>query len=141
MTPESRLISAFARKSTERFSRRVVRELQQIKDLLSGDDSGLENVWDEICVQIQGQESFFWSAYDETVRAVVVAMLDKVPITELQVVWFQTDAGEEWLEDSDRRNPETPWNRDDVVEYIVAAVYDLAANWSNRRIRAYLGED
>ncbi len=28
----------------------------------SGQDTPLKNVWDEICVQVQGEESFFFKA-------------------------------------------------------------------------------
>jgi len=28
----------------------------------------LVNVWDEICVQVQGEHSAFWDAYDQTAR-------------------------------------------------------------------------
>ncbi len=39
--------------------------------LLSGDDTDLVSVWEEICIQVQGQESFDWDAYDYTVYDIV----------------------------------------------------------------------
>ncbi|MFJ4248714.1 DarT ssDNA thymidine ADP-ribosyltransferase family protein [Pseudomonas sp. NPDC089741] len=56
----------------EAFTHRLVlgciRDLQRIQDcLLSGDDSPLRSIWEEICVQQQGKLSFFWRAYQETV--------------------------------------------------------------------------
>jgi hypothetical protein len=141
VTPESRLIAKIAEESTVRISRRVVRDLQQLKEVASGDDSGLENLWDEICVQRQGEESVFWDAYDQTVWTLVAAQLDKTPVTELQAIWLQTDEGENWLIDSDEHSRHIPWSPADVGEYIVHAVYELAGSWSNHRIREFLEKD
>ena len=46
-------------------AKRVVKWLQILKGncLLSGDDSGLEATWDEICVQVQDEPSHFWDIY------------------------------------------------------------------------------
>lgn len=139
MTPEARLVAAIAEEATSRIARGVVRDIQQLKDLHSGDDSGLENTWDEICVQIQGTESIFWDMYDQMVRDLVEAHIDKAPVTDLQAIWLQTDPGEDWIIDVDQDASEIPWDPADVVRYIVHAVYDLAGSWSNHRIRKFQG--
>lgn len=138
MTPEARLLDSMAKEAVKRLVRCVILELQRMRELLSGDDSGLANVWDEICVQKQSEESFLWDAYDDTVRATVEKVLEKVSITEVQAIWLQTDEGEDWLVDNDEEDSDIPWFQDDVVEYIMQEVYGVAANWSNRRIRRYL---
>lgn len=45
----------------------VVAVLRAIQAVDVGDDSGLRSTWEEICVQIQGELSIAWGAYDETV--------------------------------------------------------------------------
>jgi hypothetical protein len=66
---ESGIVSAVAEEASQRITRKVIAALQGMKDtLLSGDDSELETPWDEICVQVQDEESFFWDTYDEIVR-------------------------------------------------------------------------
>jgi len=54
----------------------------------SGDDSLLRNVWDEVCVQVQGQESALWEdAYVPTIRAVITQRLEKERIATKQAIW------------------------------------------------------
>lgn len=66
---ESRIVKAVAEAAAKRIARRVILGLQRMHHTLSGDDSELVTTWDEICVQVQYEQSFFWDAYDETVRA------------------------------------------------------------------------
>lgn len=47
------------------------------EDRLSGEDSELETVWEEICAQVQGEYSFYWDAYIETMGAYLAGYLDK----------------------------------------------------------------
>jgi len=54
------LIEEIASIESKRIVRRVIQFLQQMTEgRLSGDDSGLRNVWDEVCVQVRGQESVY----------------------------------------------------------------------------------
>jgi hypothetical protein len=74
---ESAVIRAFAEEICQRLTRKMIDRLQEMKDgLQSGDGSGLENTWDEICVQIQYEQSIYWDAYDSTVRQMVEAVVE-----------------------------------------------------------------
>lgn len=54
----------YAEALCRRISRRVIRDCQARKDcLLSGDDSVLGNLWDEVCVQVQFRVSVYWDVY------------------------------------------------------------------------------
>lgn len=55
---ESAIVRAVAQKAANWVTRRAIRELQQLRDTLSGDDSGLKTTWDEICAQVQLSRSF-----------------------------------------------------------------------------------
>ncbi len=46
----------------------VVSDLRRMEATLSGDDSALMSVWDEIKEQVQNEESFYWDTYVETMR-------------------------------------------------------------------------
>jgi hypothetical protein len=71
---ESGVVSALASAAYDRLTQSIIRNRQRLTSgELSGDDSGLRNVWDEICVQIQYDQSVYWDAYDETTRSVVAA--------------------------------------------------------------------
>ena len=50
---------------------KIISELKALRDpnfLLSGDDSGLKNIWEEICSQVQGEESYHWDVYISTIE-------------------------------------------------------------------------
>jgi len=59
-TVQKSLIRDYAKAAGEKVCEQVITELEKITTTLSGDDSPLENPWEEICVQVQGEESFFW---------------------------------------------------------------------------------
>lgn len=51
------------------FAKRHLRQLGR-DYMLSGDDSPLCNVWEEICAQQRGEESFYWFAYKYVIDAI-----------------------------------------------------------------------
>jgi hypothetical protein len=107
--------------------------------LLSGEGSGLKNTWDEICVQLQWEESFSWRAYDETVRGLADGLVEALPPFEKQAVWLQTPEGIEWSCEASDERTSYPVAEDEITNYLLREyVYAAATNWSNKRIRAYL---
>jgi hypothetical protein len=61
---------------------------QQRNDLLSGDDSGVTNAWEEICVQVQEEQSFYWDTYEATVGQYVGVEVEGLPPYELNAIWL-----------------------------------------------------
>jgi len=58
---ESAIVHDLAKQICRRLTGRTIAALQELNAcMLSGDDSGLVNVWDEICAQIQYEESGTW---------------------------------------------------------------------------------
>ncbi len=123
-----------------RVARRALRTLIKMRDCLTlGDDTGLVSVWEEICVQVQFQESVCWDAYDHTICDIVWWEVRRLPPSVLRVLWLETTPGEGWLiEEEAERRELAPYCIDHVAEHITTVVYNMAADWSNRRIRAYL---
>ncbi len=122
-----------------RLVRSVIRELQQMVDpamLLSGDSSGLINVWDEICVQRQVENSFAWGAYEQTIRAFIDGKLEDIPYGTLRSLWLLTPCGLEWAEENQTRNDPNP-RLPDIAEYVFDEVLHKASDHTNARIRAY----
>lgn len=139
MTVEERLLATFADRVVGHVVRRAIRVLRQIKDArLSGDDSRLADAWDEICVQVQLEQSVYWDCYDETARSIVKRELERLPPSDLQAIWLLTDQSFDWRWDREDSWEEAPVVLDDAVDYVTQALYDRAANWSNSRIRDYL---
>ena len=136
---ESAIVGVLARISAERITRKVIAGLQRINETMSGGESELKTIWDEICVQVQYGESFFWEAYEKTVKALVAAYVVDLPRHEKEAIWFQTDAGCAWsCRIGDDPDP-YPVSDADIVGYLIHDyVYSEAGRWSNARIRAYI---
>ena len=65
MKPEEKIVEELASEIGKRITRKTIRDLQKMgEEFMSSGDSGLENVWDEICVQVQYDKSMFWDLYD-----------------------------------------------------------------------------
>lgn len=136
---ESAIVSAVARVAAQRVTRRTIAMLQRMRDTLSGDDSELQTTWDEVCAQVQGQQSHSWDAYDDTVRHVVAGYVAKLPKYEREAIWLQTNAGIDWMFEEPEDRTMDPAIDDDTVDYLASEyVYAEADRWSNARIRAFI---
>ena len=135
---EADIVRRVAEIAADRVTRNVIRDLEQMTERLSGDDFELKTTWDEICVQIQDQESVVWDAYDEIVRGMVGVFVAELPRHEQEAIWLQTEAGIEWTcEEPEKREP-YPVNQNEIVDQLACDVYSKAADWSNARVDAYL---
>ena len=140
------LMSRLAEPIVKRIVRKVKRQLQSYTRnsgmMQSEEDSGLLNVWDEFCVQLQSQESIFFDAYLYTVESLVMDVLQKCTEDELIILWTQTEAYEYWkeeIEDVDcndylKRNFELT----SICDFLVHELEYEAANYSSKRIENYL---
>jgi hypothetical protein len=136
---ESAIVKTVAEQAIRRITRKVIADLQRMKHTLSGDDSELKTTWDEICVQVQYEQSFAWDAYNETVKASVGGYVSSLPAYEREAIWLQTGPDIDWdCEETETRDV-NPANDDDIVEYITNEhIYSEAQRWSNARIRTYI---
>jgi hypothetical protein len=137
---ESTIVMELADEICRRIAHRVMRVLQGMKGHgLSGDDSGLKSAWDEICVQVQFEQSVFWDAYEHTVTSLVAGYEEGLKPFEREAVWLQSPEGVRWSCDDDGEREPDPVVRDEAVDYIVREyVYADAGRWSNHQIREYL---
>lgn len=119
------------------------RSLRQLKgdSMLSGDDSLLRNVWDEICVQQQGEESFYWSAYQETIDQILLDKVSQLDRASLLALWAQTDDGVDWLDvhhADDNGLEKVTVDIDTVVTYLSEHLLQEATDENNERVQRYL---
>jgi len=61
---------------------KVVSALENMEDTLSGDDSALENVWDEIKDQVQHGMSPYWGMYLRTMQDLIGAIVAELNLTD-----------------------------------------------------------
>lgn len=109
--------------------------------MLSGDDSPLLNVWEEVCVQMQGEESLHWWAYEDVIDRVLLDKVEQLDRAALLALWAQTEDGFEWLHEhhADEDGPEAaPVDRDAVVEYLRPLLLEIATDEENDRVSRFL---
>lgn len=59
MKNESEIVRCLADSIVDKIVKNCIRDLRRLKITLSG-DSRLITTWDEICVQVQEEHSFYW---------------------------------------------------------------------------------
>jgi len=172
MEYKDKIIAAVAEKACEQVATAVIKVLRADKESrLSGDDSGLQNVWDEICVQIRGESSIYWDDYLDTAKRIIEAEVSNLDKSEIEAIWLQTDNGEDWDRDNqseeeanivnngasefpfieiisdnelaENKIPESvEYDMEDIAKYIWDNyVYDKAKDFTNKRIQKYLDGD
>lgn len=144
MDYRDRILAEIADGECRRLSRKTIVYLQGIRaGLLSGEDSPLRNAWDEICIQVQHEESVVWFVYQETIEGFVRSRVQDLPLAVRQAIWLHTGSAEDWEKEAANREgtyrEQTPAFEDDIVDYVVQGfVLSSAMDWTNHRIKAYL---
>ena len=99
MTYEQRLLAGYshiiechAETCVKRIARKTFHHLQKCKResgmMQSEPDSGLENIWDEVCVQVQREHSALWDLYEEYILTSITGFLETDCTTaEKQMIW------------------------------------------------------
>lgn len=114
---------------------KVILELIRLREdqyLLSGEDSGLKNVWEEICVQVQDEYSFYWESYEDTIRNFIEEVISKQHIAiqnlvnQLNAIYSRDDE-----EDSSFNY------MDEFFDLII----ENARNYENDRITRYINQE
>lgn len=139
LSVSERITRALARATAERLSRRAVARLAKMRHLLSGEDSELTSTWDEICVQVQGEESHFWGAYEHAIHDALALDVSSLPEHAQQALWLLTPEGEAWEVHHGDAGANPPVSHEDIVHFLTRGyVLPEAGRWTNKRIRAFL---
>jgi hypothetical protein len=144
MDYRNKIISDIAERECKRICRKVILLLQKMTEgLHSGDDSPLRNIWDEVCVQVQFQESVYWDVYLDTIRTIISPAVEALDVSSKQAIWLQTSGGMDWeaeTEDENDHQQVPSCSVADITEYILNDfVLARAVNWTNQRIERYEG--
>lgn len=139
LSASERIVGALARATAERLCRRAVARLAKLRHTLSGDDSELKSTWDEICAQVQGDESPLWDAYESAIHDALAFDVSNLPAYTQQALWLRTPEGEAWDVAFGDEGTDPPGCHDDIIRYLTRQyVLQEAGRWSNSRIRAFL---
>ncbi|WP_258423628.1 hypothetical protein [Aquiflexum gelatinilyticum] len=131
---EKDIVYKLAEVLTNRVVKKCIRGLQKL-DITTSNDQRLKSTWDEICVQIQSQHSFFWDSYVDIILNYVAMEVNRLEYYEQLAIYFQTD---EAMGIEIEKNCLPKLNRVEVIDYITRKVYWSGSNWSNKGIRDYL---
>jgi hypothetical protein len=112
--------------------------LKSIPATLSGDDSGLRTVWQEICVQVQGARSFYWSAYEETAFAYARGLISELPAPVVRLLSAATREGDDWLDDHGADSEPMVMLVDEAARDLVDIVMSWAMDARDRAVRRHL---
>lgn len=143
------LIRQYANVAADKVCDEVIEDLKQITTTLSGDDSGLRNTWEEICVQVQGEESFFWDEYQTVMHDAILGAIVSVEQRDLASLWLQSEEGWSWRWDMENAEDdavnaevtEIPFVQEEIAKHILQKhLIVRAEDYSNQRIAAFLGE-
>jgi len=82
----------------DRYVRRIITRIKRLPKecRVSGDDSPLRNVWEEWIAQMQGEHSFAFDAYEETIRLICRGIAKSLPKEEQGLLWIGTDDYLDW---------------------------------------------
>lgn len=142
MTVDERLQFYWAQKVRDDLVMKTMKHLIQQKDLTSGDDTCLENNWEEYCVQVQDEESIAWDAYQDHIEMLMRGYFEELPPLEQLTLWLCCDNGMQWYYDQSR---ETDFKIDDAPivfeechRELLSALNEVAMEYSNDNIERYI---
>lgn len=136
-----RIIDGIANRECKKIVSNIICLFQQLTEgMQSGDDTPLNNLWDEICVQVQGEESVFWGAYLEDISLAIKREVGDLDTEIQQAIWLQTDIGIDWEIDNEGDDMAT-FCIDDIVDYVQYNVLSAADDWTNEEIEKYLTKE
>ena len=114
----------------------VITALQRIPAELSGDDSGLDTAWDEVCVQVQGEESIFWDAYVQTIDGCIAAAIFELAPALMDTLSAATTSGDDWLDEPDDEGV-LPVFEDEIIDMVRSDLFARADECDNAAIRQF----
>lgn len=125
---------------TNKICEKVIRILKQLKgdSLLEASDHGLKNTWEEICVQLQYEESMFWDAYDETVEQTINFIFKKVDAEILKFLSIMNDDEFHITEKDSFMYGNYAYSLDSACNVVKQEVYNQARIYTTNNIKRYL---
>jgi hypothetical protein len=143
---EQKVTQAWALELKASCTRAVIADLQAMdRDLLSGEmlsgDSGLANVWEEICAQVQSEQSIDWPTYEVVIDSLVHAEVESLRREQQLAIWAQTDDGWAWVYDhftDDEGDDAAPLEVDAIVQLIIDEVIAAASNYESKTLYQFL---
>ena len=148
------LLASYTAKLIANLTGPVIRHLQSIKRdsgmMQSPESSGLINLWDEICVQVQWEYSPYWDSYEDYIEAIIDESVRTLPKEEKLMIWLSSESFSDWADSYDEDDncddafseffPEG-YDSDAIIKTIYEEVISRADVYQNRRITTFIDQD
>ncbi|WP_198596018.1 hypothetical protein, partial [Vibrio breoganii] len=117
---------------------KVIQKLKSEHFYISGDDTALENTWEEFCAQVQREHSLYWETYLQHVQMYVTSSFhaldrrQKVTLNEeTDSFMFEVEAG-----------GVVPIFEDEIIEMLMNDLMKEAADYESSSLSAFFyGEE
>ncbi|MGF1922992.1 MAG: hypothetical protein ACQUHE_02340 [Bacteroidia bacterium] len=122
------IVTEAAKYYTGRLVAKIVFRLKRVsQELRLNPDNGLNNTWEEICVQLQTEK---WNSYnfvEDYLIATIDELVDELPVHIQYILSYDEFA-----------NEELTINKDFIIEKIIDELYAHAREYSNTRIEKFI---
>jgi|JI9StandDraft_2_1071091.scaffolds.fasta_scaffold104463_2 hypothetical protein len=116
---------------------KIITQLRKLKgDYLLSGDSGLKNVWEEICIQVQSENSNHWDVYQDTINKFIKEELDGMPKSVIELICYMGSVSHSEIPEEDD-GPSIQHGIEELSDALLAK----AGSYSNSTIRKYLDGD
>lgn len=115
--------------------KKVIWQLKRFKEFLLSGDSGLNNFWEEYCVQLQEEESFDFENYVDTVKNYIEAEISKHPIEIQNLLDFSEN--EEHDDDDEFNKDKYYYYRANAIDKILDDIDRIAINYNGKNLEKY----
>lgn len=142
MRIEQHLAAAWASQLSETLIKDAIQSLEEMdsQEMLSG-ESGLKNVWEEVCVQVQDEQSFFWETYVETMEGLLAGFVELLDANARLALWTLTESGRDYIDEhqaDDGAALDIPVDAVEIVAMLMDGLLSAAANHESRSISRFL---
>lgn len=107
----------------------VVLDLESDNRSRMSGDSGLRNVWEEVCVQMQGERSYHWSLYEQHIYSLGLGYIE---------TWSEDKVFAIHGENFKRVSSDVKRAKTELALRVFSKVKIAAKKFKNERIREYL---
>jgi hypothetical protein len=137
---EIKLLLELNRMYVAQITDKVICQLEIMTDknmLQSGEDSGLKNVWEEYCVQVQDEESFLWEAYRHTISQCIGIELDKQPLPVKKILSYISGLDMNSVTDEEQFT----YIEEAAIKGILDEISNRADSYTNENIERYIARE
>ncbi|UVJ44300.1 hypothetical protein NVV94_01405 [Pseudomonas sp. LS1212] len=140
MRIEQQIVDAWATSLVIEVVSDVINVLEGMDAVLSG-DSGLANVWEEVCAQVRLGESLDWPIYEESIVDLLCAGVEELDRDAQLALWAVTDEGWDYIYDhhaDEGGATGAPLDISDIVAKLKKDVLSAAADYESPSLHRYI---